>query len=191
MALLVLAISLTLSQLVLAAPDFCKNLECPQYKVIQNFANYELREYAPTVWVSVDTDRRSSSLAFRKLFDYIRGANNVEKSIEMTAPVLSSYSKDTMVMSFMVPSELSENPPTPNDADVYIQRVPRTQFYVRAFSPLFAPSYGTYSRQFRQLKDDLIKDGNSYTVDPRFFTAGYDGPWTSSKDIMKYGSQKH
>jgi len=50
--------------------------------------NYELRDYAPTVWVSVKMDglekkywedRTSVSPAFFKLFDYISGANNMSE----------------------------------------------------------------------------------------------------------------
>ncbi|KAF6021140.1 hypothetical protein EB796_020550 [Bugula neritina] len=54
-----------------------------------------------------------------------------DQTMKMTAPVVSSHSENAVFMSFMVPSEFSKNPPTPNDASVFIHRAPRVQFYVR------------------------------------------------------------
>ncbi|KAF6041460.1 hypothetical protein EB796_000223 [Bugula neritina] len=52
--------------------------------------------------------------------------------------------------------------------------------YCRTFNTILPPKYyilgNRFIPEFEQLKKDLTKDGNSYTVDPMFFTAGYDGP---------------
>lgn len=33
------------------APDFCRDLDCPKFKVVEQTDDYELRSYAPGAWV--------------------------------------------------------------------------------------------------------------------------------------------
>ncbi len=63
-----------------------RDIETPAYEVVGRLADdVEIRRYAPRV--AAETEADSASTAFRRLFDYIGGANAGESGIEMTAPV--------------------------------------------------------------------------------------------------------
>jgi len=108
-----------------AKPDFCRELDCPNFKVEEKSTFYELRCYDTYNWVSTDAEDRSnmmrggkffkkmvkymsggkrekyskkegkSSSAFWRLFRYISGENDMKEKIPMTVPVLMSKPLDS------------------------------------------------------------------------------------------------
>ena len=65
-------------------------IETADYVVIETDDDFELRRYAPQILaettVSADFDNAGNQ-AFRRLFNYISGANRAQSKIAMTAPV--------------------------------------------------------------------------------------------------------
>jgi len=45
--------------------------------------------------------------------------------------VVYSHEKDEVWMNFMIPANMSDNPPQPTDTDVQIYRADSDQYYVR------------------------------------------------------------
>ncbi|MGH0148520.1 UNVERIFIED_CONTAM: hypothetical protein FKN15_024212 [Acipenser sinensis] len=66
--------------------------ECSAYEVICTNADYEVRHYNASKWVSTSVQSYFMEMAaydgFRKLFKYIKGANADGVHIDMTSPVL-------------------------------------------------------------------------------------------------------
>uniref|UniRef100_A0AAY5KE42 Heme-binding protein soul5, like n=1 Tax=Esox lucius TaxID=8010 RepID=A0AAY5KE42_ESOLU len=60
---------------------FCtESKECLEYELVCKTDEYEVRHYSPTRWVSTDAEAYfmgvGAAMAFRRLFQYITGANN-------------------------------------------------------------------------------------------------------------------
>ena len=55
------------------------------YKVVHKNENYEIRYYSDRLVVQVMN--KNDNNGFRKLFNYISGANNTSEEIKMTVPV--------------------------------------------------------------------------------------------------------
>merc|ERR1719229_1558725 len=102
-------------------PKFCHDLKCPQYTVINSTKEYELREYAPSQWVTTNVKGMDYNEAIRpmfmRLFRYISGENDKKQKVPMTAPVIdrimpvgkTTECKKDFTMSFFVPPK--SNPP--------------------------------------------------------------------------------
>ncbi|KXZ51079.1 hypothetical protein GPECTOR_14g63 [Gonium pectorale] len=169
-----------------AAPWFCHDLDCPRYEVKQTLAeDVELRSYDAGLWVSTNVTGvkydRAVSTGFMRLFGYISGANEEGVRIPMTAPVRvemtpgqGPFCEDHFKVSFFVPLDQQDAPPTPTSADVYIDPAPAAAFYVM--------SYGgrTHEREIidkaTQLLGILDEQGLPYNFSS-FFHAGYDSPF--------------
>ena len=129
------------------------SIEMPDYTVLETKENnVEIREYAPSKWVSCTFEgqlkslRSKRSATFRKLFSYIRGGNDQSKKIEMTAPVkmqMSSASEITedsnidMTMSFYVPKVMQDSTPIPTDDTLKVVNMDKTTFATIRFWPGF------------------------------------------------------
>lgn len=120
-------------------------LEKPEYEVLYKDGNIEYRQYEPYLVaeteVSDSGDRNAAANeGFRRLFDYITGANTAQTNIDMTAPVQQSRLSEKIAMtapvnqtrsgddwriSFMLPSKYSfAEAPIPTDERVDIRQVP-------------------------------------------------------------------
>jgi hypothetical protein len=167
------------------SPWYCHELECPKFTIEDSYNGTELRSYEASVWASTNVNETSYDSAvrtgFKRLFDYIQGANQNKQKIEMTAPVKVQVTpgsgptcENHFIVSFFVPFGLQSDPPKPTSADVYIERVPASRYYVT--------SYGGWSSQQVMLNkaDELLKQlgrlGKRYDTSV-FYTAGYDSPY--------------
>ncbi|XP_064606611.1 heme-binding protein 2-like [Liolophura sinensis] len=164
-------------------PDFCNKLDCPSYNVESSTADYELRKYDPSRWVSDVTKgvdfQTAQNTNFMKLFEYIQGNNVEKKKIAMTAPVLTKIipgpgpaCEDDFTMSFFVSSS-EHNPPKPLDKTVFLTSNSTMSVYVRSF-----PGYIRSINQWLEEAGKLAKalEGKAYVKD-YYFTAGYDSPF--------------
>ena len=87
---IITSITLTLLLGYAALGPAMSNVEQPQYQVISEQGNIQIREYSPSIVaeVQVQGEREEAiSQGFRLLADYIFGNNKVEQDIAMTAPV--------------------------------------------------------------------------------------------------------
>lgn len=120
-------------------------LEKPEYEVLYTQGKIEYRLYQPYLVAETEVERQSdrndaADEGFRRLFNYITGANTAKSSIAMTAPVQQASTNEKIAMtapvqqaaeaegwrvSFMLPSEYSlANAPDPVDARIHIREVP-------------------------------------------------------------------
>lgn len=129
--------------------------EEPRYAVLAVVNTVEYRQYEPYLvaetFVSGESERsEATSVGFRRLFDYISGANAKQTEIPMTAPVQQQISGVEIdmtapvqqasvdggwIVSFIVPDQYSEaDVPQPINSDIYIRAVPRQLVAVLRYS---------------------------------------------------------
>jgi hypothetical protein len=103
-----------------------------EFKVLQSYDGFELREYLPCVLAEVRVSGQfstSSSSAFSTLFNYISKGNKTSEKIAMTAPVITAQKADKSEssdwhVSFVMPSDSSfANLPDPNDPQVRLREL--------------------------------------------------------------------
>ena len=103
-----------------------------EFRVIQSFNGFELREYAPCsiAEVKVSADYSSAGrIAFRSLFGYISQGNERSEKIAMTAPVISAQKADKSAddewfVSFVMPAGSTKaDMPDPNDSRVVLRQL--------------------------------------------------------------------
>jgi hypothetical protein len=132
-------------------------IEEPDYKVIDTYAGFEVRQYEPYLVAEVDVDgdmNRAGNKAFRILAGYIFGDNAASANMEMTTPVETTEIRqgEKMQMTAPVTSTAAEvgqrttvafvmegkytieNLPTPNDERIRIRQVPLRIMAVRRYS---------------------------------------------------------
>ena len=103
-----------------------------EFKVLQDFGSFELREYAPCVLaeVKVSADYSAAgSAAFGSLFGYISKGNKSAQKIAMTAPVIAAHSEaksqsDEWFVSFVMPAGSTlDQMPVPNNSQVVLREL--------------------------------------------------------------------
>ena len=103
-----------------------------EYKVLQSFPDFELREYLPCVLAQVKVSANyesAASIAFASLFRYISKGNKTAEKIAMTAPVIAAQSglktEDIdWYVSFVMPAGSKfGHLPHPNDPQVKLKEL--------------------------------------------------------------------
>ena len=106
--------------------------ERQEFRVLQTFQDFEVREYLPCVLAEVKVSAQystASSAAFSSLFKYISKGNQTSQAIAMTAPVISvqradSVESDEWFVSFVMPSGSTfGHLPHPNDSRVVLREL--------------------------------------------------------------------
>ena len=159
--------------------------EEPEYSIVEKTEVFEVRKYKKRTVAEVAYSEDSSG--FRLLFDYISGANNDSKKIEMTIPVTQSKEIDITVpvthsttdgkmsMRFFLPKQYSkQNAPEPNDERIRIIDLPVEYFAVISYSG-FA-SDDNFEKHHRKLKTALDRNGKIIKGPP--IKASYNSPFT-------------
>ncbi len=146
----------------------------PPYQVIETLENdIEIREYSDQIWAV--TRAEDENKGFGHLFRYISGANEDEKKIEMTAPVITSDEDGEMFMAFVMPEDFNlEGTPRPLDEKVKIELLKGRKMAVIAFS-----GYATEDSRKRHLKileETLEARGIETRGEPVLMQ--YNDPWT-------------
>ncbi len=175
-------------------------IEEPEYEVVQTFADFELRRYAPYLVaeteVTGDFDAVGNT-AFRILADYIFGNNVSQEKMEMTAPVnqrpASETSEkmemtapvmqrpaygagaETFILSFVMPSRYSlETLPDPIDPRVRLREEPAKLMAVRRYSGRWTQT--NYRENEIQLLDALEQANLKPVATPVY--ARYNSPFS-------------
>ncbi|KAG8364785.1 hypothetical protein BUALT_Bualt18G0034900 [Buddleja alternifolia] len=129
-------------------PPTCNRIECPTYDLLHTGKGFEIRRYNSSVWISTQPIHDTSLVAatrtgFRQLFDYIRGKNDNQQKIEMTGPVMTQvkpsdgpFCASSFVVSFYVPKENQQNPPSAKG--LHVQKWGPTYIAVRQFGGFVA-----------------------------------------------------
>ena len=114
-----------------------------EFRVLEKYKDFELREYLPCVLaeVRVSADYSSaSSAAFSYLFKYISKGNRAQEAIAMTAPVIAAQRGDQAgenewFVSFVMPSgSRFGHLPQPNDPQVILRELDTEVCVAKSFS---------------------------------------------------------
>lgn len=160
-----------------------KDAECPDYVVVEEHPDFEIRSYPSVTWATTSSISRYSRVgqyaAFMKLFRYIGGNNDREQKMAMTVPVRMKNTKlenDTTLfeMSFFVPTEFSSNPPVPDDTSVQVHKEDNAIYAVRKFGG-YAWRDGNWEEEAQKLAESVEQDES---VDKTYYyRVGYDAPF--------------
>ena len=170
--------------------------EEPEFKLISEEAEFQIREYDPKIIAQVEVDGdfdEASSRGFKLLADYIFGNNLLDgasKKISMTTPVEMSPLTENLLMTssvmndqvnnkwsinFVMPQEFSlDTLPKPNKSQVNIIEVPKEKYAVIVFSGLVRES--SYAEKAELLSNYL--EENSFKQQGAIKIARYNPPWT-------------
>jgi hypothetical protein len=164
------------------------------YEVLERFDGFELRRYPPHLVAEVELDgsfEDAGNGAFRRLFAYITGQNEAQRSVAMTAPVVQEPTireKVAMtapvvqtegagggyVVAFVLPASMTlETAPVPTNPDVRLRAVPERVAAAMAYSGRWTRS--AYERRLAELQDAVLAAGFVPVGPPRF--ARFDPPF--------------
>ena len=148
------------------------NEEAP-YDIVHKTDIYEIRNYSDRLVVQVIN--RSDDNSFRKLFNYISGANNTSEEIKMTIPVTQTIKDNESFMQFYLPSKFTkEITPIPSNPDIEIATIKEGYFAVIKYSGRSSDkNFVKYSKILYQklLEDQILIKGSA-------IKATYNGPFT-------------
>jgi len=143
------------------------------YEVVSTNEIYEIRKYSDRL--AVETITTSQNNSFRKLFNYISGANKANKEIKMTTPVTQIEIEGKMTMQFYLPSKYNiENAPSPSRSDIKIVNIEGGYYAVIKYSG--RTSDKNFIKHKNILKNELVK--NNVLVLSQPIKATYNGPFT-------------
>ena len=183
--------------LIFMIPAIAMAIEEPEYQVVGQYDDYELREYAPYIVAEVDVQGEFDEAgrdAFRILAGYIFGDNAASEKMSMTAPVESRPPAKGEKMSmtapvtaiaagddgrttyaFVMEREFSlQTLPVPNDDRIRIRTVPKRTMAVRRYSGRWTEN--KYLQNEKSLRTAL--DSNGIQTIGRPVLARYNSPFS-------------
>ena len=113
-----------------------------EFRVLQTYEDFELREYLPCVIAEVKVSANYSTAtrsAFSSLFNYISQGNESSQKIAMTAPVITAQKADKSdsagwYVSFVMPSGSAfDHMPHPNDSQVRLRELDTETCVAKSF----------------------------------------------------------
>jgi len=163
-------------------------LEKPQYKVIQKFKDFELRNYKPYLVAQVKVEgsfKKAGNKAFKLLAGYIFGDNKSaikpeagNEKMKMTAPVNMMEvpnAKDQYYVQFFMPTKYTrETLPIPNDDRVKIELMSGGLTAALKYSGTW--SHKRYLRKLAGLNKAIEKQG--FTSQGSAIFARYNSPFS-------------
>ena len=131
--------ALVIAALMLAAAETALALEEPEYTVLEQADDWELRLYQPYIVAETRVEgnlRQTGNRAFRILAGYIFGDNEPGEKMAMTAPVISEPDGEgAAVYQFVMESAYDmDDLPVPNDARVELRQLPQRLVAALTFS---------------------------------------------------------
>jgi len=165
-------------------------LEEPKFKLVQKFADFEVRDYATYLVAETIVSggfEDAGNQGFRLLFDYISGSNTAQshitmtapviqagEKIEMTAPVLQSAAIGSFAIRFVMPSSWTIGTlPVPSDRRVVIREVPGARLAILTYSGFW--SEGNYRAHLAKLQAAIARE--HLRVNGAAVWARYDPPF--------------
>ena len=163
--------------IILAMSFTSKGIETPEYKVLKNIEDVEIRLYpnmivAKTALQGNSFDKQGSN-GFRRIAGYIFGGNDKNQKIAMTSPVVMSIG-DSATMYFVMPKSYKQSDlPTPNS--------PQVKIIEESAKTLAVISYGGFSsdKEIENYRAKLatILTKNEIKTKGDFMFMGYNAPW--------------
>ncbi|GAM10420.1 heme-binding-like protein At3g10130, chloroplastic [Geobacter sp. OR-1] len=168
-------------------------IEEAPYKVAQENGIFEVRDYEPHILAETLVDgslEDAGSKAFRRLFNYISGANHSRSSIEMTAPVSQEPKGEKITMtapvsqqasagkwavSFMMPASYTlATLPVPDDSSITLRQVPARRMAAVRYSGTWSEK--NYLENKERLENWIRENGFVIRGEPVW--ARYNPPFT-------------
>lgn len=175
-------------------PGAAMAIEEPDFEVLWEAEDYEIRRYAPYILAEVEVEgdyRPAMNQGFRLLADYIFGGNEDSMRMEMTAPVFQQNTAEPNlpeaaqrprgesslhVIGFVMPGEFTrETLPSPRNDRVRLREHPGGDYAVMRFSG-WASENQVRARKGR-FAAALAKDGIA-VEEAAPLLAQYNPPWT-------------
>lgn len=151
--------------------------ESAGYKVVKKSGPFEIRDYPALTLVSTPMSPAEAAKddGFRKLFNYISGANVAQTKIAMTTPVFTDPEGTNGQMSFVVPTAVAAaGAPDATRDDITVKTRPAGRFAVYRFSGSWKAKRASSARQ--KLADWIVEE-NLQTIGEQQI-ANYDPPFT-------------
>ena len=182
----------SIALLFLLNPGLAMALEEPEYEVIAEYADFELRHYAPYIVAEVDVDgemMEGGNSAFKILAGYIFGDNRAaekmamtapvesrpSEKMAMTAPVTSTETADKTTYAFVMEKKYTlDSLPAPTDERIRIRKVPERIVAARRYSGRWTEK--KYELNETALMDALAKQGIETVGSPTL--ARYNSPFS-------------
>ncbi|XP_040286139.1 heme-binding protein 2-like [Bufo bufo] len=157
-------------------PPFCHHYDCPKYQLVEQYDDFELRQYEETLWVTTSLKQDifgiGMVISFNRLFMYINGNNAYGLKMSMTVPVIVHVPlkppTENTTMSFFV-----KYPAKPTDPEVYLEPRPAASVYVKTFGGYALNTM--YAEQAKALAEKLELLALPFD-DTYFIHGGYDAP---------------
>jgi len=180
---------------LLALPLTALAIEEPEFEVVRQLGEVEVRQYASYVVAEVVVEgsaQNAGNVAFPILAGYIFGKNKGERKMAMTTPVTQTQTPKPMKMAmtapvtqtavgathlvqFVLPRSVSlATAPEPLDSRVQLREVAASQVAVIRYRGLWSAS--NYEQNLAKLKAALEGAGLAWTGEP--VLSRYDPPLT-------------
>ena len=170
--------------------------ESPDYRVVENIGDVEIRQYDPYLVAQTQVDgnlESAGNAGFRILAKYIFGANRADRKIAMTAPVTQEKATSTKIsmttpvtqektgaqytIRFMMPSKYTRQTlPEPSDARIRIEEMPARRLAAIRYSGRWTKE--NYDEQLSRLRETLRAHGYDAVGEPIW--ARYNPPFMPS-----------
>ena len=145
-----------------------------EFRVIQSYGDFEVREYFPCVIAEVRVFANfseSSSSAFSILFNYISKGNKSSEKIAMTAPVITAQNEASAEpagwhVSFVMPSgSRFDQMPQPNNSQVRLRELDTERCLAKSFRG--RATDGLSQKIAQELRTSAAKSGISLSKETR------------------------
>ena len=144
-----------------------------KFNIVHKTETYEIRKYPERLVVEAINNKNSAT--FRKLFNYIEGANDSSEKIKMTTPVTQMKKNNVSFMQFYLPSKFNKKTtPIPSNSDVKITLMEEGYFAVITYSG--RSSDKNFSKYSKILYEKLLED--KISINSLAIKATYNPPWT-------------
>ena len=144
-----------------------------EFDIVHITETYEIRKYSERLVVEAISNKDNTT--FKKLFNYIAGANDSSEKIEMTSPVMQMKKNNISFMQFYLPSKFNKKTtPIPSNSDVKITLMEEGYFAVITYSG--RSSDNNFTKYSKILYEKLLED--KILINGFAIKATYNPPWT-------------
>jgi len=162
-------------------PDFCGELDCPNFDVVRSTRTYDVRRYEKANWAVMNVTLKGDieenylkawGIAAPVLLNYRKKGNMQKADMAHTVPMLTVvdkrhdfFSNDKVVsflFAYFIPFQFQNDVPEPNDKRISILSLGPVNLGTRAFSGVVLSWDKQIAPQLDKLSEDLDSHGDKY-----------------------------